>query len=215
MMPPNLDELQSAAESALESYRETSTLCRAKLERYRSEAAAVNPDVDPDAPVVDHAQLGRVTWLSCMLLSTSDEALRTSHALMRVREQHTVDQLAAARADAERAEEAGRHARAMAEQLRTQIGEAAERSRRHALESHQQRNRDAGRLRELQAQVAKLQEASRMAESSWKEDRRAELAAAAQREKNFSSAILRLQKDLEAARGQADASKYVQLCIFR
>lgn len=43
-----------------------------------------------------------------------------------------------------------------------------------------------------------------MAEASWKEDRRSELAGVSQREKNFSSAILRLQKDLELSRRAAE-----------
>lgn len=157
-LPSMLDELQAAAESAVASYKETSALCRAKLEHYRATAAQAEDRLSASARAAstgEAEQLGRVTWLSCMLLTTSDEALRTSHALMRVREQHTVDQLAAARADAARAEDARRASTAAAEQMGAQLAEAAERSRRFALEGHQQRNRDAARLRELQTQVKK------------------------------------------------------------
>lgn len=202
-MSSMLDELQSAAEAAVASYKETATLCRSKLEHYRSLSS--ESGILPEAEGA--AQLGRVSWLTCMLLTTSDEALRTSHALMRMREQHTVDQLAAARAAASRATDAEVNAVAAAEQLRKQLAEAVERSRKHALEAHQQRNRDAGRLKELQTQVKDLQETARLNEATWREDRRAELAVAAQREKNFSSAILRLQKELEAAKSMADKAK--------
>lgn len=76
-------DLQSSAEAAIARYHETAALCRTKLDAYRSEAAAevvASADPDADRSAGAAARLGRLSWIACMLLSTSEEALRTSHA---------------------------------------------------------------------------------------------------------------------------------------
>ena len=60
-------------------------------------------------------------------------------------------------------------------------------------------------LQELQSQVKQMASTHRLAEAAWQEERRADQAASTQREKNFQKAIVRLQRDLEAARAAYDA----------
>ena len=88
---------------------------------------------------------------------------------------------------------------------RKSLGEVEGKGRKAALEARQQRTRDATRLQELQSQVKQMASTHRLAEAAWQEERRADQAASTQREKNFQKAIVRLQRDLEAARAAYDA----------
>ena len=88
---------------------------------------------------------------------------------------------------------------------RKSLGEVEGKGRKAALEARQQRTRDATRLQELQSQVKQMASTHRLAEAAWQEERRADQAASTQREKNFQKAIVRLQRDLEAARAAHDA----------
>ena len=56
------------------------------------------------------------------------------------------------------------------------------------------------RIQALNEQSSQLQANIRLSEAAWAEERRAEQAAAAQRERNFQQVIVKLQQELDSLR---------------
>ena len=80
-----IDDLAAAEREAVSRFKEIASLSRSRLEAVKSEQAASDKTASE--------QLSRVTWISCMLLNTSEEAMRAKHALMCARGQQASDQL--------------------------------------------------------------------------------------------------------------------------
>ena len=103
-----LEALALAESEAMSRYKETTELVRQRLEGVRAEVhAASSTAASATSSATSTAgsstatpqraalqQLAHGSWLAAMLLSTSEDALRATHALMRMREQHAADALA-------------------------------------------------------------------------------------------------------------------------
>ena len=95
-----LEDLALAESEAMSRYKETTQLVRQRLEGVRAEVhAASSTAASATSSATSTAgsstatpqraglqQLAHGSWLAAMLLSTSDDALRAKHALMRMRE---------------------------------------------------------------------------------------------------------------------------------
>eukprot|EP00966_Prymnesium_polylepis_P041752 969425-Prymnesium_polylepis.1 len=73
--------------------------------------------------------------------------------------------------------------------MRSSLDQLAKKHNKACMEAKQRQTRDSGRLQALQEQVAQLQNNVKLTEAAWVEKRRAEQAAATQRERNLQTAI--------------------------
>eukprot|EP00965_Chrysotila_dentata_P248228 6208223-Pleurochrysis_carterae.AAC.1 len=211
-----LQTLAAAAAEASDRYRETAELAKGKLDATRQAKAArsrasCGDDLDrsgADARADDSIDDSRMAWLCAMLLSTSEEALRAKHALMKAHEQQMADAHSLLERRAEEARRTAAAAEEEREALRAELGAASAKLRKGNLEARQARTREAARLQAAREENAKLQEAFRLSEASAKEERRAEMAVSAQREKNLQAAVVRLQRELEHEKRAAAAATH-------
>ena len=207
----SLNALSESDAAAVARYKETAALSRGRLAEIQAEAAAharaggssshneaewmARYATEGPNSGLAGSQAGllltrlslalvRMSWLCTMLLNTSEEALRAKHALMRAREQHIADQLQASQTDAAEERSAAEVLRRDRQALEQNMAELGSKQRRQAMEGQQQRTRDGSRLQTLQEQLRQLQTSARLAEAAWKEERRAEIAASSQRERN-------------------------------
>ena len=192
-----VEALAAADADASARFDETVELVRSRLKEISGSVGQRNPD--------EYERLQRISWATTMLLNTSEEALRARGGAARAAAQQAKARAKELEAAAAGAAASLKAAEADAAAKRKSLGEVEGKGRKAALEARQQRTRDATRLQELQSQVKQMASTHRLAEAAWQEERRADQAASTQREKNFQKAIVRLQRDLEAARAAYDA----------
>jgi len=196
-LPADVSALAAADADASARFDETVELVRSRLKEISGSVGQRNPD--------EYERLQRISWATTMLLNTSEEALRARGGAARAAAQQAKARAKELEAAAAGAAASLKAAEADAAAKRKSLGEVEGKGRKAALEARQQRTRDATRLQELQSQVKQMASTHRLAEAAWQEERRADQAASTQREKNFQKAIVRLQRDLEAARAAYDA----------
>ena len=196
-LPAEVSALAAADADASARFDETVELVRSRLKEISGSVGQRNPD--------EYERLQRISWATTMLLNTSEEALRARGGAARAAAQQAKARAKELEAAAAGAAASLKAAEADAAAKRKSLGEVEGKGRKAALEARQQRTRDATRLQELQSQVKQMASTHRLAEAAWQEERRADQAASTQREKNFQKAIVRLQRDLEAARAAHDA----------
>ena len=195
--PTTVEALAAADADASARFDETVELVRSRLKEIVGNGRNFEPD--------EYERLQRISWATTMLLNTSEEALRARGGAARAAAQQAKARAKELEAAAAGAAASLKAAEADAAAKRKSLGEVEGKGRKAALEARQQRTRDATRLQELQSQVKQMASTHRLAEAAWQEERRADQAASTQREKNFQKAIVRLQRDLEAARAAYDA----------
>ena len=196
-LPAEVSALAAADADASARFDETVELVRSRLKEISSTVS--------DRSSAEYERLQRISWATTMLLNTSEEALRARGGAARAAAQQAKARAKELEAAAAGAAASLKAAEADAAAKRKSLGEVEGKGRKAALEARQQRTRDATRLQELQSQVKQMASTHRLAEAAWQEERRADQAASTQREKNFQKAIVRLQRDLEAARAAYDA----------
>ena len=179
--------LQRTAEEASARFRETAKLANGKLDSIRN-----------GEPSSSEETLASLQWIACMLLNTGEEALKAKTALARANEQHANDQLERATQSVQNAQQTMETAVAERDAAAKELGSLGSRIRKDGLGARQRQAKDAARLQALAEQNAQLQANFRLSEAAWAEERRAEQAAAAQRERNFQQVIMRLQQEVDA-----------------
>ena len=135
-----MQALANADSEAAARYQETVKLSRSRLE----EVQRVGAD----------ERSSRAAWLSCMLITTSDEALRAKEALMLARGQHAQGQLLAAQLELQEQKRACEQVASERESMRRHLAEVNSKMKRSVVESRQQQRRDSSRLQALQAAAA-------------------------------------------------------------
>jgi len=180
------------AEDASQRYRETAKMANERLDKVRVTAAALPPAAQE--------ALGSLQWVTCMLLNTAEDALKAKTALNKAHEQHAADQLEAATMQLEQAHQTMEAALAERDSVQKEMATLGKRIRKDGLTERQRQAKDAARIQALTEQTTQLQANIRLSESAWAEERRAEQAAAAQRERNFQQVIVKLQQELDALR---------------
>ena len=183
---------QKVAEDASQRYRETAKMANERLDKVRVTAAALPPAAQE--------ALGSLQWVTCMLLNTAEDALKAKTALNKAHEQHAADQLDAATMQLEQAHQTMEAALAERDSVHKEMATLGKRIRKDGLTERQRQAKDAARIQALTEQTTQLQANIRLSESAWAEERRAEQAAAAQRERNFQQVIVKLQHELDALR---------------
>ena len=189
--------LSKAAEEASQRYRETATMANERLEKAREGAVALSPAA--------LEVIGTLQWVACMLINTAEEALKAKTTLARANEQHSADQLERASASVLQAQKTTEAAVAERDSVQKEMAALGGRIRKDGLSARQRQAKDAARLQALTEQATQLQANIRLSEATWAEERRAEQAAAGQRERNFQQVIVRLQQELDALK-QDEAS---------
>ncbi|KAL1523776.1 hypothetical protein AB1Y20_018700 [Prymnesium parvum] len=183
-----MEELIRAEGEAVAQYKETAQLARERV------ASVQHDGAPPDEAAA------KLSWVACMLLSTSEEALRTKHALMKAHAQHAHDSAARAELLERSFGVELEQLKAERDALRASLEQATRRQNKAGIEAKQRQAREASRAQALEAQVAQLQQQLKAGEASWVEKQRAEqegTAAAAQRERNLQTAIVKMQRDLD------------------
>lgn len=186
--------LAKAAEEASGRFRETARLATEKLDKLRAEGAAA-PDLPKEATEV----ICTLQWLTCMLVNTAEEALKAKTSLLRANEQVATDQLERAHSAVLNATSAMEAAQLERDAAHKELQALGQRIRKDGLAARQRQAKDAARVQALTEQASQLQANLRLSEAAWVEERRAEQAAGAQRERNFQSVIVKLQQELDAS----------------
>ena len=120
-----MDEaIAAAASEAVARYHETVQLSRSRLGEVQRAGADEREN--------------RAAWLTCMLITTSEEALRSKEALMHAREQRAQDQLHTAQLDLQEVEAVRERVASERESLRRQLHEVNSKMKRYVVESRQQ-----------------------------------------------------------------------------
>ena len=196
-------DLQNAAEAATVRFQEAARMAHERLEKARAPEAA---EAVSTGGLPAQEAVSSLSWVTAMLLSTAEEALRSRHALAVASERFAVDQLERAQLELASAHQGLDDVVGERESLRKEAAALGSRVRKDGLSTRQRQAKDAGRIQQLTEQNAQLQANLRLSESAWAEERRAEQAAAAQRERNFQAVILRLQQEVDAMAPAAAAA---------
>ena len=187
--------LQSASSASLQRFEEVSRVAEDRIAHFRNDTtrAAVAAGGLPAQEA-----LSSLSWVAAMLLSTADDALKAKHTLAVASGRAASDQnqrLEHALAEAQRELDAAASERDL---LREETQQLGSRMRKEGLATRKRQAKDAARIQALTEQAAQLQANLRLSESAWAEERRAEQAVGAQRERNFQSVIVKLQHEVDA-----------------
>lgn len=188
---------------ALHRFEEAAALTRDRLSHFRSDVAR---DAVASGGLPAQEALSSLCWASCVLLSSAEEALQTKQAKVAADNQRASDQLERAQLSCTQSLRDLESVAAERDALRQEVQHLAGRVRKDGLTTRQRQAKDAARIQGLSEQLNQLQASLRLSESAWAEERRAEQAAGAQRERNFQSVIVRLQHELEAVTPAAPAA---------
>lgn len=195
--------LQAAAEAATVRFREAAKLTQERLDKARTSEAS---DAVASGGLPAQEAVSSLSWVAALLLSTAEEALRAKHTLAVASERFAVDQLERAQLELASAHQGLDDVVSERETLRKEAAALGSKVRKEGLSTRQRQAKDAARIQQLTEQNTQLQANLRLSESAWAEERRAEQAAAAQRERNFQAVILRLQQEVDAMAPAAAAA---------
>jgi hypothetical protein len=199
-----MSSIHATASDALARFEDAARLTRERLAKVRDKE--VTQPATAAGGQASQEAASSLSWAAAMLLTTAEEALRTQQALATATNRSAVDQLERSQAAQEDACETAASAGREREAACRETAALGARIRREGVAARQRQAKDAARIQELTEQVAQLQANIRLADSAWAEERRAEQAAGAQRERNFQAVILRLQREVDAMALRAPAS---------
>lgn len=173
-----MEALQFAEAEAVSRYYETAQLAKERLESCRrsenpSEAAA------------------KLSWISCMLLSTGEEVFKAKAGVERANAQQMADGLRRWELSSDEARREAAEAVAERDRLKEQLASTVSKQRREQIDAKNKIGRESARAVALEQQLAQLQANLKLSESAWVEKRRAEQAAATQREVRAARCIAR------------------------
>ena len=183
--------LAQKSEEASARFKDTTKLANDRLDDIRED------DTNSGREVV-----ARLSWIACMLLSTAEDALRTKHALLKGKDQEAADRVDRLEQAYALAKTTCDEAVAARDELKAQLQAANTKAKRDNLAARQRAARDAAKVQDLSTQLETLAANAKITDTALASERVAEQASAAQREKNLNAAVVRLQRDLDAALAQ-------------
>ena len=198
-----MSALEAAAEAATVRFREAAATAQERLDKARLQSSQ---DAVAGGGLPAQEAVSSLSWVAAMLLSTGEEALRAKHTQAAASERRAVDQLERAQLELASAHQGLDDVVGERESLRKEAAALGSRVRKEGLSTRQRQAKDAARIQQLTDQATQLQANLRLSESAWAEERRAEQAAGAQRERNFQAVILRLQQEVDSMAPAAAAA---------
>ena len=185
----------AAAEEARSRLHDAAALAQERIAKVRSAEtqAAIGGGGLPAQEAVSS-----LSWVACMLLSTSEEALRKQQVLATAENHRLNDQLERLQRALASSQQGLEGAVAERDQLQKEVAALGSRIRKEGLTARQRQAKDAAKIQQLTERTEQQQANLRLSESAWAEERRAEQAAGTQRERNMQAVIVKLQQEVDA-----------------